>query len=445
VSTRVRVADTLLLLSVLTITFTRVRWQVAGQNLLLSDLTVGLFVAAAAFVRLERRDWRAPRVAAVLALFLALFLLVYLAGFYSLETSADRDQFVKGLAKFVLHFVFLVAAVSHLAKRSERFYWRTLGWFAAGIAANGAYGLVELAYAETTGGQLDELVVAPLTGEERGGLSVFGVVGGALVYRPDALTLDPNHLGIMLLVPLLVLLPVYLRLERGHRLRAPLALLLGFLLVAELATISRSGLLGLGVGLLVLALPYRHLFLRPRFLVPLGAVVLVLAVIVGRRLDFFEGVLRARTSLGGRGTQTHLDFYELLPPAFDAHPLFGRGLNTFSVYFEFLTGRDNWGPHSYYVALLIETGVVGALVFLVFLAYVFHRLGALRALGRFLAESGDAAAARVRPLGWGFTAALVGTLAANAFYLTMQMYYFFVLMLLAVTAPVVFARRVPRG
>ena len=40
----------------------------------------------------------------------------------------------------------------------------------------------------------------------------------------------------------------------------------------ELATFSRSGLLGLFFGLLVLVVPYRHLFLRPRFLVPLGGV-----------------------------------------------------------------------------------------------------------------------------------------------------------------------------
>ena len=51
----------------------------------------------------------------------------------------------------------------------------------------------------------------------------------------------------------------------------------------------------------------------------------------------------------------------------------------------------------------------------------------------------------MRPLGWGLTAALVGTLAANAFYLTMQMYYFFVLAMLIFAAPVVFGRRVRSG
>ena len=81
---------------------------------------------------------------------------------------------------------------------------------------------------------------------------------GRRCIRPNALTGDPNHLGIMLIVPLLILAPLYLRLPRGHGLKLPLAGLLAFLLIAELATLSRSGLLGLGVGALVLAVPYRR-------------------------------------------------------------------------------------------------------------------------------------------------------------------------------------------
>ena len=47
--------------------------------------------------------------------------------------------------------------------------------------------------------------------------------GDQEVYRPNALTGDPNHLGIELAAALLVLTPLYLRLEPGHRLRVPLA------------------------------------------------------------------------------------------------------------------------------------------------------------------------------------------------------------------------------
>jgi hypothetical protein len=52
----------------------------------------------------------------------------------------------------------------------------------------------------------------------------------------------------------------------------------------------------------------------------------------------------------------------------------------------------------------------------------------------------------VRPLAWGLTAALAGTLAANAFYLTMQFYYFYAFLAFALAAPLVFrpARGQPR-
>jgi len=123
------------------------------------------------------------------------------------------------------------------------------------------------------------------------------------------------------------------------------------------------------------------------------------------------------------------------------HPLFGLGFNNFSVYYQFVTGKTNWGPHSFYVALVVETGVVGTVLFAVFLWYLFRRLKVARAMGRALAVARDPVAARVRPLAWGLTAALVGTMAANAFYLTMISFYFYAFALLVLALPVVFARR----
>jgi hypothetical protein len=105
-----------------------------------------------------------------------------------------------------------------------------------------------------------------------------------------------------------------------------------------------------------------------------------------------------------------------------------------------VTGKTNWGPHSYYVALLVEGGLVGSALFVVFLWYVFARLGAARRLGRALAAVRDPLAARVRPLAWGLTAALVATMAGNVFYLTMSFLYFYVFAMLALVVPTVFAR-----
>jgi O-antigen ligase len=146
-------------------------------------------------------------------------------------------------------------------------------------------------------------------------------------------------------------------------------------------------------------------------------------------------VLRSRVDTSASGTSTHFAVYDFIPDVLASNPLFGLGLNNFSVYYEFVTGRTNFGPHSFYVATIVETGLVGTLLFAAFLWYLFRRLGRLRAIGRTLASP------RIRPLAWGMTAALAGTMAANAFYLTMQFYYFFAFATLALAAPIVFARR----
>src|SRR5207247_737921 len=144
-----------------------------------------------------------------------------------------------------------------------------------------------------------------------------------------------------------------------------------------------------------------------------AGVAVVVAYVVSRRLSFFEQVARARTQTGGASTSAHFNVYNFIPDVLHSHPLFGLGLNNFSVFYEFVTGKTNWGPHSFYVALIVETGVVGTLVFAAFLGYLFVRLHATLALGRALAAAGDRRAATVRPLAWGMTAALLGTLAAN--------------------------------
>ena len=433
-----KAASWLFLATLFVITFEKVHWEVAG-TVNLSDVVSVLFLLALVGVAIEGGHvGRVPRTVVVSAAFGAAFLAVYLVGFWDLDTGQALAQFFKGTVKWALHFGFLVVGLAYLVRRPTGYYWQALAAFMLGMAANAAYGVLQLLYAET-GGDLDSKVLAPLTGGASS-INIYGAVEGQSVYRPNALTGDPNHLGVMLIVPLLVLTPLYLRLERGHRLRIPLAVLLAFLLVIELATLSRSGALGLAVGLLVLALPYRRHFVTARFLVPLGAVGLVLLAIVGRRQNFFETVIRSRIDTSTASASPHFDVYGFIPDVLHQHPLFGLGFNNFSVYYEFVTGQTNWGPHSFYVALFVETGIVGAALFAVFLVWVFRRLAAARRLGRSLAAAHDPLARRVRPLAWGFTAALAGTLAANAFYLTVPFFYFYALAMLALAVPVVFAR-----
>jgi len=425
-----RVTAFLLFATLFSVTFEKVHWNVAG-SLGIADVLTVLFLLAFA---LTSRGVM-PRTTAILLAFFAAFLLVYLAGFFNLDTKQGVDQFTKGMVKFVLHFLFLAASVTYLVQRGKQFYWRSVGWFTAGLVANGVYGVLQLVSAKA-GHNLDSTVLSPLTGGASS-INIYGQVAGSSVYRPNALTGDPNHLGIMLVVPLLSLLPVYLRLERVHRLKKPLAVALAFMLLVLLATLSRSGLLGLGAGLLVLAIPYRR-FLRSRaLLVPLTGVGLLLAYILYSRWSYFSVVLRSRVQTGGASSSAHFAVYDFIPQILHSHPLLGLGLNNFSVYYQFVTGKTNWGPHSFWVALVVETGLVGLLLFVVFLRYVYLRLRAARLLGKMLGAEGR----YVRALAWGMTAALTGTIASNFFYLTMTFYYFYAFIALAVALPVVFGRR----
>jgi O-antigen ligase len=406
----VRIAGTLFLATLFCVTWEKVQWNVAGAVGIADVLTV-LFLVAFAF------EWGRPRfprtTVTILGIFLVL-LAIYLVGFFNIETKQSLDQWGKGMVKFTIHFLFLGAGVAYLARRSTAFYWKAVGALTAGLVVNGVYGVLQL-LAARGGTNLDHVLLAPLTGGASS-INVYGAIGGTAVYRPNALTADPNHLAVMLCIPLLTLLPVYLRLERGHRLRVPLALVLGFFFLVMLSTLSRSGLLGLGVGLLVLAIPYRRALVSRALLVPLGAVAVLLLGIVWSRRHYFEVLLKSRIQTGGRSENAH-----------------------FAVY-DFVTGKSNWGPHSFYVALIVETGLVGAVAFLLFLRYLFLRLRAARELGRRLALDGVALARRVRPLAWGMTAALAGTMAANFFYLTMQFYYFYAFAVLVLALPIVFAR-----
>ena len=433
-----RLTGGLFLATLFCVTWEKVHWDVAGAVGIADILTV-LFLAAFAL------EWGRPRfprtTVTVLAIFAGL-LVVYLLGFFNIETRESLDQWGKGMVKFVIHFLFLAAGVAYLARRSTAFYWRAVAAFTLGLVVNGVYGVLQL-LAARAGTNLDHVVLAPLTGGASS-INIYGAIGGTPIYRANALTGDPNHLAVMLCVPLLALLPLYLRLEPGHRLRIPLAVGLAFLFLVQLSTLSRSGLLGLGVGLLILALPYRRRLVSRALLVPLAGIAVVLIAVVWERRHYFEVLVRARLETGGRSESAHFGVYDFIPQIIHSHPLFGLGLNTFSVYYEFVTGKSNWGPHSFYVALIVETGLVGAVAFLLFLRYLCSRLHAARALGRRLAADGLAVAARVRPLAWGMTAALAGTMAANFFYLTMQFYYFYAFAVLALALPIVSARPLRR-
>ena len=163
-----------LLATVFTVTFSKLQ-EVAG-DVSLSDVLTALFLVAVVGTRLGTGDRRLAWGAAVAALFFLGFLAVYLIGFFNLDTEEALAQWAKGIS-FVLHFLFLVAGISYLARRAERFYWWTLTAFMAGFAANALYGIVQLGFAEVADVNLDQSLLSPITGGASQ-INIYGAIEG---------------------------------------------------------------------------------------------------------------------------------------------------------------------------------------------------------------------------------------------------------------------------
>ena len=132
---RAPIVEGLFFATVFTVTFAKLQWEVAG-TMSFSDVVTFLFIIAFAVYRFERYDGKFPRAAAVSLAFFLAFLLVYLIGWFNLETAESLAQWTKGMIKFVLHFLFLIGGVALIARRGLRFYWQTLAAFVLGVAAS---------------------------------------------------------------------------------------------------------------------------------------------------------------------------------------------------------------------------------------------------------------------------------------------------------------------
>ena len=252
--------DRLLLATLVVTTWHKLHWAPGAGDVTLEDIVAAGFVGLFVVDRCIRRDARMHRVALGLLLTMAVLEIVYLGGYFALQNSEELSQYAKGMTKFALHFAFLVCGTQHVIDRGERMLRKTIGAFVLGLVINCIYGAIELAAQVGAGVNLDKRIIGPLTFGQGslGGINVYGqttsVAQGSYVthgvYRVNALALDPNHLGIMLCVPILLLLPFALR--RGVRSRSGV-------LLAGLAGVLRRAR---GAHALALGLPRAGL--RPR-------------------------------------------------------------------------------------------------------------------------------------------------------------------------------------
>lgn len=432
---RLDALDLLFLSTLAATTWHKVAWNVAGR-VTLAEILATAFVIGLVSRRVATRDARvAPPVAVTAAIVLGLFA-VYVAGYGNVATAEGTRQWTKGIALLATHYAFLLAAVAHLTRRGRELY-ATAGVVAvAGFLANIVYGLVQGVAQYGAGVNLDRIVLEPLfPGAGTSGLILTGQVStldqnGALaqsgIYRLTALTNDPNHLGVLLTAPLLVGLALALTWPAWRR---PCGAIAAACLLTQLATQSRSGLLGTVAGGLVLASFLRAGIEWRALVAPATALALAAALLFAASPTYAQRVLSSRLDTGSRGADLHREVYGRIGPALAAHPIAGTGINTFAVQFAFDTGKTGFGPHSGYVWILTETGLAGAALQAILIAYA---LASTRRLVRTGRTTGDQ---RLIGLGAGLAAATVASLAGNVFYLTLPFTYWMVLLAFAIAGP----------
>ena len=128
----IKLTSFLFLATLFVATFEKVHWNIAG-NVGISDVLAILFLVS---LLVTTKRARVPWTTAVLLGFFALFLTVFLAGYFDLSDSDALGQWGKGLTKWVIHFAFLAAAVFWLSRRGRAYFWRSLAWFSGGIVVN---------------------------------------------------------------------------------------------------------------------------------------------------------------------------------------------------------------------------------------------------------------------------------------------------------------------
>ncbi len=341
--------DTMLLCTLAVLTWEKIRWETPAVTLTATNLFALAFVILFLIDRVRRLDSGIPPACLTLIGFMGVFGAVFLAGYLDLANKEALSFWAKGLGSWTVHFAFLICGVAHLARRGRHLFVEGWKWFTYGILLNCAYGLLQLLLQVGAGINLDKLVVGPLTAGQGGvgGINTYGVVSGSQsIYRINALTGDPNHLGVMLCVPLLVFLPLYLREPRERR---RMGWMLLFMLCIQILTLSRSGALGDIVGLIVLFPVIRHRLPSLRSTLIVVTPIVVAFGILYASSHFIRTVLATRLSTGGSGTQTHLQFYQLVPPALDPQSAVRDGL-------QHVRGvlRDHHRPHRLRAALHLD-------------------------------------------------------------------------------------------
>lgn len=242
---------------------------------------------------------------------------------------------------------------------------------------------------------------------------------GVYVFRANSLFNDPNILGGYLAAAFATVLA--LRLHHGEqskdRRRAQLeTALLGVLLLCQMFTMSRSGMLGTMAGALVVLRFNPRVARSPRLWVTLGAglsAVLALATLAGVNPGLLAWRLASSFDPGDLSSTTHLSVALYGLSLIARYPLTGVGLRNFGYYYasEVNVRSPGMMSHNAVLSYFAETGLLGGILFLALLFAI-----GMRPWRAVRSPAAATASPALRAATVGLLGALVALLISNLFY-----------------------------
>lgn len=233
-------------------------------------------------------------------------------------------------------------------------------------------------------------------------------------YRPDGLFGSSNEAARNLVIGIVMLF--YLReVIRSRTFQVAALGAIGLLVLASIATLSRSGLALLVVALGLIFL--KHLFNRAasrqrqlQFAVGMIAVALTIWLVPDNIFRLMEERIYPTITPGQERIEARFFLWQAALDMWVEHPITGIGMGGYGENLqEYLPPgaglRDDltFNAHSIYLQLLAETGVIGLALFLITLGF------ALRAVMRSI-RSGDP---QIASLAWAWLAVLLLTIAGG--------------------------------
>ncbi len=179
---------------------------------------------------------------------------------------------------------------------------------------------------------------------------------------------DPNYLASILVIPMLLDIALLLYSKKKTVSKKQLIFELLIMSITMLLTKSRSGIVGLLVGSFILVL---YLFICRKIKLVYYAVLFVVALLLLYLLLFSDITVfeRIRTFQGDASAAHRFDSWAESWGYILDNPIFGVGYNLFGNYTEKINGTLNtttgYGVDSSFFFILITTGFVGGLLFIV--------------------------------------------------------------------------------